>query len=245
MKGTAKNQMKRTYKDTLFRMLFRDKENLLSLYNAVNGTDYTDTDNLEITTLENAVYMNYKNDISFIFHFELLLYEHQSTVNPNMPLRQLFYVSGVLQKRTRNDNIYGTSLIHLPLPKFAVFYNGATPQPEKQILRLSDSYEQKSEVIAVSIFEYDEEKHLKNEREYAYHQGEKAGLILAFLDVGYPKEKILQKLTEHYSLTQNEAEDCFEKTVKKTFLSKTIFISLHQQGTAKLTAPCYIHYLIF
>ena len=79
----------RKYKDTVFRMLFKEKENLLSLYNAVNGTNYTNVDDLEITTLENAVYMNYKNDISFVFDFELALYEHQSTVNPNMPLRDL------------------------------------------------------------------------------------------------------------------------------------------------------------
>lgn len=106
--------------------------------------DYTDIDDLEITTLENAVYMNYKNDISFVVHFELLLYEHQSTVNPNMPLRQLFYVSRVLQKRTRDENIYGSALVRLPMPRFAVFYNGTALQPEKQILRLSDSYEKKS-----------------------------------------------------------------------------------------------------
>lgn len=63
--------VQRNYKDTVFRMLFNDKENLLSLYNALNRTKYTDTDGLEITTLENAVYMNYKNDISFVFDFSL------------------------------------------------------------------------------------------------------------------------------------------------------------------------------
>ena len=78
----SKTNVQRNYKDTVFRMLFREKENLLSLYNALNATAYTDVDNLEITTLENAVYMNYKNDISFVFDFELLLYEHQSTVSP-------------------------------------------------------------------------------------------------------------------------------------------------------------------
>jgi len=57
-------------------MLFHDKENLLSLYNAVNQTAYTDADDLKITTLENAIYMNYKNDVSFVFGFELMLYEH-------------------------------------------------------------------------------------------------------------------------------------------------------------------------
>ena len=64
----------RAYKDTVFRVLFREKENLLSLYNAVNGTAYSDVENLEITTLENAVYMNYKNDISFVMNFEYLYF---------------------------------------------------------------------------------------------------------------------------------------------------------------------------
>lgn len=90
----GKTGVQRNYKDTVFRMIFREKENLLSLYNALNGTAYEETDALEITTLENAVYMNYKNDISFVFDFELLLYEHQSTCNPNMPLRDLIYVTG-------------------------------------------------------------------------------------------------------------------------------------------------------
>lgn len=91
--------VQRNYKDTVFRMLFKEKENLLSLYNALNETAYTDVDKLEITTLENAVYMNYKNDISFVFDSQLMLYERQSTVNPNMPLRNLFYVTRVLQER--------------------------------------------------------------------------------------------------------------------------------------------------
>ena len=114
----------RTYKDTVFRMLFWEKENLLSLYNAVNGTTYSNLENLEITTLENAIYMNYKNDISFVMNFELMLYEHQSTVNPNMPLRHLIYVTKVLQGIIRNADLYGSVLVQIPTPRFVIFYNG-------------------------------------------------------------------------------------------------------------------------
>ena len=135
--------VQRNYKDSFFRMLFKDKENLLSLYNALNGTDYTDVSRLEVTTLENAVYMNYKNDVSFVFDFELMLYEHQSTVNPNMPLRDLFYVADILQKRTYDKDLYGSKLIRIPSPRFVVFYNGTDTQPERQTLKLSDSYEKK------------------------------------------------------------------------------------------------------
>ena len=80
-----------------------------------------------------------------MFDFELMLYEHQSTVNPNMPLRDLFYVADILQKRTHDKDLYGSSLIRIPSPRFVMFYNGATPQPERQTLKLSDAYEKKLE----------------------------------------------------------------------------------------------------
>ena len=141
----SETKAQRNYKDTFFRMLFKEKENLLSLYNALNETDYTDVDELEIATLENAVYMNYKNDVSFVFEHELLLYEHQSTVNPNMPLRDLFYVTDILQKRTYNKDLYSSKLIQIPAPRFVVFYNGVDHQPERYTLKLSDAYEKKQE----------------------------------------------------------------------------------------------------
>lgn len=83
----------REYKDTVFRMLFSDKKELLSLYNALNGTNYESPEDLEITTLKNAIYMTAKNDISCVIDMRLNLYEHQSTVNPNIPLRDLDYVA--------------------------------------------------------------------------------------------------------------------------------------------------------
>ncbi len=152
----TKTGMRRNYKDTIFRMIFREKENLLSLYNALNNTAYENVDDLEITTLENAVYMNYKNDISFVFDFELLLYEHQSTCNPNMPLRDLLYVTRVLQNRVKDKNLYSTTLVKIPTPRFVVFYNGMESQPEQQTLYLSDAFEKKqnepSLELAVNVY---------------------------------------------------------------------------------------------
>ena len=84
------------YKDTVFRMLYRDKANLLSLYNAVNDRNYTNPEELQIVTLENAIYMGMKNDLAFIMDMNLYLYEHQSTYNPNIPLRM--NISGLLFK---------------------------------------------------------------------------------------------------------------------------------------------------
>ena len=75
----------RNYKDTIFRMLFSDRKNLLSLYNAINGTSYMNPEDLEIVTLENAIYMGMKNDLSFIIDTNLFLYEHQSTYTRLLP----------------------------------------------------------------------------------------------------------------------------------------------------------------
>ena len=96
--GPVKPAARRDYKDSVFRMLFRDRTNLLSLYNAVNQTSYTDPEELTVITLENAVYMNMKNDVAFLMDFRLNLYEHQSTWNPNMLLRDLIYVARSLRK---------------------------------------------------------------------------------------------------------------------------------------------------
>lgn len=138
-------KVNRIYKDTLFRLLFNDRKNLLSLYNAVNHTNYTNEEYLEINTLENAIYLKVKNDVSFVLNFYLNLYEHQASLNPNMPLRDLFYVSDLLQAITADKNIYSSTLISIPTPRFVVFYNGASEMPEKMVLRLSDSFSHREE----------------------------------------------------------------------------------------------------
>lgn len=132
----------RNYKDTLFRMLFSDKNNLLSLYNAINGSNYDNVDDLKIVTLENAIFMAVKNDLAFIIDAEINLFEHQSTFCPNMPLRDLFYIAKEYEKLTTDKSIYSLKKIKIPTPKFVVFYNGIESQPEKQILKLSDLFEQ-------------------------------------------------------------------------------------------------------
>lgn len=130
----------RTYKDTVFRMLFRQKRELLSLYNAMNGSNYSDPDELEIVTLDNAVYMNVKNDLAFLADFHLYLYEHQSTVNPNMPIRFLQYVAKEYEKLIHGDSLYRSKKVLIPAPQFVVFYNGVDYLPEKSELRLSEAY---------------------------------------------------------------------------------------------------------
>ena len=285
----AENKVNRNYKDTVFRMLFQDRKNLLSLYNAVNGTAYEDVDGLVITTLQDAVYMNYKNDVSFVFDFTLSIYEHQSTVNQNMPLRDLIYVSKVLQGQMKDQDIYSSRQIKLPTPKFVVFYNGTDEQPEKQTLRLSDAYEKqleeveleltvtvyninyghnqklleacqtlkeyaqyvaavreyakemplaeavesavdscirqgiladflrknRAEAIEMSIFEYDEEKHLKSEREIWLAEGIASEIVSMGLECGLSKEQILHRLQTKLNISEQTAKEYFDKYSKE------------------------------
>lgn len=239
----------RAYKDRIFRMIFQEKKELLELYNAMNGTDYTNEEDLIVTTLENALYIGMKNDISFMLYDQLTLYEHQSTKNPNIPLRDLFYVANVYSNLTKDDNLYSSTLVKIPEPRFVVFYNGTEKMEERRELRLSDLYvtksvepdlelkvtelninqgyneelmersrtlkeymifvekvrrysqtmlfaeavesavdecikegileeflrKNRSEVISVSIFEYNEERHLQQERDEAWMKGREEG----------------------------------------------------------------------
>ncbi|HJB16770.1 MAG TPA: hypothetical protein IAA05_12155 [Candidatus Blautia excrementipullorum] len=130
----------RTFKSTLFIMLFEDKKNLLELYNAITGKHYADPELLEINTLENAIYMSMKNDVSFLIDGRLSLYEHQSTKNPNLPLRFLLYISHLYSRLTVKENLYGETIVQIPAPEFLIFYNGKEKMPERQILKLSDMY---------------------------------------------------------------------------------------------------------
>lgn len=82
-----------------------------------------------------------KNDLAFIIDTNLFLYEHQSTYNPNMPLRDLFYISGEYQKLVDRKSLYSSILLKLPAPNFIVFYNGKRKMPDRWTNCLSESYE--------------------------------------------------------------------------------------------------------
>ncbi len=131
----------REYKSDVFSMLMEEKENALSLYNAINGSNYTDPGMVEICMLEKGVSLSVRNDASFILDSNLSIYEHQSTVCPNMPVRNLIYFTGIVERMIKNRNIFGRTLVKIPTPKFAVFYNGEEKQPEQYEMRLSDAFE--------------------------------------------------------------------------------------------------------
>ena len=139
--GNKEVTVNRQYKDRLFKLIFQKKEDLLQLYNAINDTDYNNPEDIEVNTLDDVVYMGMKNDISFLITDILNLYEHQSTFNPNLPLRGLFYFSKLYQKMIKNkQDLYSGKIIKLPYPQFIVFYNGTKAEPERQELRLSEAF---------------------------------------------------------------------------------------------------------
>lgn len=130
------------HKDRLFRLIFNEKKELLDLYNAVNESNYTNPDDLEITTMEDVVYMGMKNDLSFIIGDELNLYEHQSTFSPNLPLRGFLYFASVYRAyiEPMKQKLYTDSPLYIPFPQYIVFYNGTKEEPGRQELKMSDLY---------------------------------------------------------------------------------------------------------
>jgi predicted transposase YdaD len=132
----------RNHKSSFFTSLFNDKERLLELYNALEGTSYDDLDLIEINTLSDVFFLNQQNDISFTIGDKLVvLIEHQSTPNENMPLRMLMYIGRVYEKITDADNIYRKNLLRIPKPEFIVLYNGKEEFPDEKIIKLSDAFE--------------------------------------------------------------------------------------------------------
>lgn len=136
------------YKDRLFNFIFGSEENrewTLSLYNAINGSSYTDSSEIRFNTLKNVLFMGMKNDTSFIIQDIMSVYEHQSTICGNMPLRLLEYVNDLYTGYITSNkfNKYGKKRIKLPIPKLVVFYNGIEDTEDEFILRLSDSFDEK------------------------------------------------------------------------------------------------------
>lgn len=132
----------RTYKDRLFKIIFEDKKELLSLYNALTGKNYQNPDELEINTIDDVIYMHLKNDMSFILDDWQNLFEQQSTFNPNQPLRGFFYFADLYKVKYFGKKIYSTRLLKIPTPQYIVFYNGTMNMPDKKELRLSDAFQQ-------------------------------------------------------------------------------------------------------
>ena len=131
----------REYKDSVFRLVFGEKDKLVELANALFDTDYTLDTPLDINTIEEAIYAVKKNDISFIIdNAYVVISEHQSSINPNMPTRDLMYYAELLKDYLKDRDIYGSTLVKIPRPTFVVLYNGEKPIPNEMEVNLSDAF---------------------------------------------------------------------------------------------------------
>jgi len=209
----------REHKDRLFISIFRNKEDLLSLYNAVNDSSYEDPEALEIRTIEDVLYMGMKNDVSFLIDGYLNLYEAQSTWNPNMPLRGLFYFSRLYAGyvEAHDLNIYSSVQLKLPTPRYVVFYNGTKKDDERMILRLSTSYEKQGEeepslecTATVLNINRGHNKELMEKCRKLYEYSYLVGKIRDYLGLG----KILE------SAIDLAIEDCVTNGILEEYLRK-------------------------
>lgn len=141
---------KHTYNDGIFHRLFHDKEKLLELYNALSGENCSKDTEVQIVTLDNAIFGDRKNDLAFIINNRfIVLIEHQATINPNMPLRMLNYIMKEYEQLYFSKAIYSKQLVRVPTPELYVFYNGKEDAPLEQELKFSDSFFEKCDKLYI------------------------------------------------------------------------------------------------
>ena len=146
----------RRYKDSVFVDLFSEdekaKENFLSLYNALHGTNLDASTELKPLKLEQAMYTKLSNDVSCLIDNKIIvLAEHQSTINENMPLRCLQYVARLYEQIQDPKAKYYRTLQKIPTPEFYVFYNGTAKYPAQKTLKLSDAYLVKPKQVPLEL----------------------------------------------------------------------------------------------
>ena len=196
-------------------MLYEDRRELLKLYNAINGTDYDDPEELEIVTLENAIYMNMKNDLAFIIRSELNLYEHQSTKNPNMPLRDLMYIAHEYQKLIDNKELFLTKAISIPAPRFFMFYNGKDEVEDRFELKLSDLYNPKVDEPELELRVTVLNINLGHNRELM----DKCATLNEYA-IYVNKVRRYQKVMSNDEAVRRAVDECIEENVLRDFFIK-------------------------
>ena len=148
-------EVKRTYKDSVFVTIFHDKSKLIELYNALFDTNYDESAPIDIVTIKDVLFRTLKNDVAFVLGGRfVVLVEHQSSINENMPLRDLMYISTVLKRMIDTTRLYREKRLMIPRPSFVVLYNGTKDFPAYRELRLSDSFlgeKQKDEEDALQL----------------------------------------------------------------------------------------------
>ena len=141
----------REYKSDVISMMLQIPEYALDVYNAMNDSAYTDPDMIQIMRLENGISLSVRNDASFFISNYLNLYEHQSTYSPNAPLRFLIYLTNLLKTTIRKRDLYSRKRVQIATPHFAVFYNGTEKRPEKEVLKLSDAFINRTDTPEIEL----------------------------------------------------------------------------------------------
>ena len=208
----------RTYKDRLFKIIFEDKKELLSLYNALTGKNYQNPDELEINTIDDVIYMHLKNDMSFILDDWQNLFEQQSTFNPNQPLRGFFYFADLYKVKYFGKKIYSTRLLKIPTPQYIVFYNGTANMPDKKELRLSDAFQQPTEQPDIEVVAHMLNINYGHNKELM-ERCQKLKEYAQFIDI------IRHYLRENEHLTNEQAiskaiDDCIKNNILRDILQK-------------------------
>ena len=216
----------RNYKDSVFVDLFAHditaKENFISLYNALHGTNLdAKTTDVQPVMLERVLYMKYYNDIAMLIDGKIvILIEHQSTINQNMPFRFLEYIARIYEKITTKDEKFGRKLVKLPVPEFYVFYNGKDDYPTESVMKLSDAFMQ-----------IDDYSKLKNQLENANYPLE---ISVKVININVDKEnpilkhcETLKQYSEFIEQVRSNIENAvseplttaIKQAIKKGFLS--------------------------
>ncbi|MCR4754490.1 MAG: Rpn family recombination-promoting nuclease/putative transposase [Lachnospiraceae bacterium] len=207
----------RKYRDSFFCGLFgSDKKALLELYNALNNSDYDNLNDIEVVTIENAIYITSKNDVAYLLNGTINLYEHQSTHNPNMPVRFLIYLAQEYQKYLAAQSKsaeYGKYRITLPTPKCVVFYNGEEEEPERYELRLSDAFANKEVEADAELIAH----------VYNINSGHNAELMskcktLYGYSILIDKITIYKKSMKLKPAIERAIEECIKEDILKNFL---------------------------
>jgi len=138
------------YKNSVFSLLFNSPDAVRELYSAIEGVVLPPDTSVDINTLSGVLYMEQINDLSFIIgNVLVVIMEHQSSINPNMPLRLLIYIAHIYEKIIDRSLLYRTKLEKIPTPEFIVLYNGKEPYPDRSTLRLSDAFKKVCGLLGV------------------------------------------------------------------------------------------------
>ncbi|MDR0306717.1 MAG: Rpn family recombination-promoting nuclease/putative transposase, partial [Chitinispirillales bacterium] len=208
----------REYKDSVFTLLFSEKDKLIELCNAFLDTNYGPDTEVQITTLRNVLFMEQVNDISFVIDGKIVvLIEHQSTINENIPLRMLLYIARVYEKICENKNLYRINRIDIARPEFIVAYNGKDEYPDEQVLKLSDMFAECGEKNPIELELLVKVYNINNGRNV--HIAQKSRTLSEyeiFIDTVRRYKEETNNLAD--AVTQ-AVKECIDKNILKTFLN--------------------------